>query len=50
MPHGQAGQKLAKTIVLIGMMGSGKTAVGTALGRALGVPFLDSDHEIERAA
>jgi shikimate kinase len=50
VPHGQAGQKLAKTIVLIGMMGSGKTAVGTALGRALGVPFLDSDHEIERAA
>jgi len=41
---------LRKTVVLIGMMGAGKTAVGTALARALGVPFLDSDEEIERAA
>jgi len=32
------------------MMGSGKTAVGTALARVLGVPFLDSDEEIEKAA
>jgi len=32
------------------MMGAGKTAVGNALARALGVPFLDSDEEIERAA
>lgn len=32
------------------MMGAGKTAVGTALARMLGVPFLDSDEEIERAA
>lgn len=31
-------------------MGSGKTAVGTALARLLGVAFLDSDAEIERAA
>lgn len=50
MPHGQAGQKLAKTIVLIGMMGSGKTAVGTALARRLGVAFRDSDEEIVKAA
>ncbi len=50
VPQGQAEQKPAKTIVLVGMMGSGKTAVGTALARMLGVPFLDSDHEIERAA
>ena len=35
---------------MIGMMGSGKTAVGTALARQLAVPFIDSDHEIERAA
>lgn len=41
---------LKKTIVLVGMMGSGKTAVGTALARILGVPFLDSDEEIVRAA
>lgn len=41
---------LKKTIVLVGMMGAGKTAVGTALARLLDVPFLDSDAEIERAA
>lgn len=32
------------------MMGAGKTAVGTHLARLLGVPFLDSDEEIVRAA
>jgi shikimate kinase len=41
---------LKKTVVLVGMMGSGKTAVGTALARLLGVRFLDSDEEIEKAA
>jgi shikimate kinase len=44
------GRRLKKTVVLIGMMGAGKTAVGTALSRLLGVPFVDSDEEIERAA
>ena len=39
--------KLKKTIVLVGMMGAGKTAVGRALAARLNVPFLDSDHEIE---
>ena len=40
---------LAKTSVfLIGPMGSGKTAVGRALARALGMPFHDSDAEVER--
>jgi len=47
---GQARPRLQKTIVLIGMMGAGKTAVGNALARALGVPFLDSDEEIVKAA
>mgnify|MGYP003110185272 CR=1 FL=1 len=42
--------KLKKTIVLVGMMGAGKTAVGRALAARLGVPFLDSDVEIEKAA
>lgn len=42
--------ELAKTVVLVGMMGSGKTAIGTALAKRLGVPFLDSDAEIEVAA
>ncbi|KUP92485.1 shikimate kinase [Tritonibacter horizontis] len=41
---------LRKTIVLVGMMGAGKTAVGRALAARLKVPFLDSDHEIETAA
>ncbi len=43
-------RRLKKTIVLIGVMGAGKTAVGNALARMLGVDFLDSDDEIERAA
>ena len=41
---------LKKTVVMVGMMGAGKTAVGTALARVLGAPFLDSDEEITRAA
>lgn len=42
--------KLKKTVVLVGMMGAGKTAVGKALASALDAPFLDSDAEIEKAA
>lgn len=42
--------RLKKTIVMVGMMGAGKTAVGRALAARLRVPFLDSDHEIETAA
>ncbi|MEL7097752.1 MAG: shikimate kinase [Pseudomonadota bacterium] len=42
--------KLKKTVVLVGMMGAGKTAVGKALAARLGVPFRDSDAEIEAAA
>ena len=42
--------RLKKTIVMVGMMGAGKTAVGRALAARLEVPFLDSDHEIESAA
>ena len=41
---------LNKTVVLVGMMGSGKTAVGKVLADALKVPFLDSDNEISKAA
>jgi shikimate kinase len=39
-----------KCVILVGMMGAGKTAVGTATARILGVPFLDSDDEITQAA
>lgn len=42
--------KLNKTIVLVGMMGAGKTAVGKVLAARLGVPFVDSDQEIVKAA
>ncbi len=50
--RGNAGvaYSLKKTVVLVGMMGAGKTAIGTSVARSLGVPFLDSDAEIERAA
>ena len=44
------GWELQKTVVMVGMMGSGKTAIGTALARRLNVPFRDSDHELERAS
>ncbi|SDN32475.1 shikimate kinase [Lutimaribacter pacificus] len=44
------GWQLKKTVVMVGMMGAGKTAVGRALAARLGVPFLDSDAEIETAA
>lgn len=35
-------------IVLVGLPGSGKTTVGRQLARRLQLPFVDSDHEIER--
>ena len=43
-------KKLKKTIAFIGMMGAGKTAVGKVVASKLGVPFLDADTEIEKAA
>jgi len=36
-----------RSVFLIGPMGSGKTAVGRALAKRLGLPFADSDAEIE---
>lgn len=40
----------AKSIVLIGLMGAGKTAVGRRLANRLDLPFTDADSEIELAA
>jgi shikimate dehydrogenase len=37
-----------KRVVLFGYRGTGKTAIGTVLGRRLGVPFLDTDALIEQ--
>lgn len=42
--------KLHKTVVLVGMMGAGKSAVGRELSEVLQVPFRDSDDEIVQAA
>ena len=39
-----------RSIVLVGMMGAGKTSVGRRLSQRLGMPFVDADAEIERAA
>ncbi len=39
-----------RNIVLIGMMGAGKTSVGRRLATALDLPFVDADAEIEQAA
>lgn len=39
-----------KTIVLVGLMGAGKTSIGRRLAKRLDVPFNDSDHEVEIAA
>lgn len=39
-----------RPIVLVGMMGAGKTTVGRRLANRLGLPFTDSDVEIETAA
>ena len=42
--------KLSKTVVFVGLMGAGKTCIGTRLAAKLGLPFVDADTEIERAA
>jgi shikimate kinase len=45
------GQQLGhRPIVLVGLMGAGKTSVGRRLAEKLGIPFVDADHEIEKAA
>jgi shikimate kinase len=42
--------KLPKAVVLVGVMGVGKTSVGRRLAKRLSVNFRDSDHEVEQAA
>lgn len=38
------------SIVFVGLMGAGKSAIGRRLASRLGLPFVDADEEIERAA
>ncbi len=40
----------SRSIVLVGMMGAGKTSVGKRLASKLGLPFIDADAEIEAGA
>jgi shikimate kinase len=62
MPHGAAQEIAARpesaivaalgqrSVVLVGMMGAGKSSVGRRVGLRLGIPFVDADAEIEKAA
>jgi shikimate kinase len=39
-----------RTVTLVGMMGAGKSSIGRRLALRLGIPFVDADVEIEKAA
>jgi shikimate kinase len=39
-----------RSVVLVGMMGAGKSSIGRRLAARLGIPFVDADSEIESAA
>lgn len=43
-------QAIPKTLVLIGLMGAGKTSIGKRLANKLHLPFVDADQAIEEAA
>jgi shikimate kinase len=43
-------RRIDRPVVLVGMMGAGKTSVGRKLAQALGLPFVDADDAIEEAA
>jgi len=59
MPHPQAAPGAeravaealgARSVVLVGMMGAGKSSIGRKLAQVLEIPFVDADTEIETAA
>lgn len=54
MPHAERDALLAalagRNVVLVGLPGVGKSSVGRRLAAALEIPFVDADHEIEKAA
>lgn len=41
---------LPKTLVLVGMMGAGKSSIGWRLAKRMGISFYDTDQEVEKAA
>jgi len=43
-------RRIDRPVVLVGMMGTGKTTIGRKLAAALDLPFADADEEIEQAA
>ena len=47
---GRLVEQLDRPIVLVGLMGAGKSTVGRRLAKRLGLPFVDSDDAIEDAA
>lgn len=40
----------SRNLILVGLMGAGKSAVGKIVASQLGIPFIDTDHEIERVS
>ncbi|WP_084712171.1 3-dehydroquinate synthase [Tanticharoenia sakaeratensis] len=50
MPDDAIPEAGTRTIVLVGLMGAGKTTIGRRLAARLNLPFVDADAEIERAA
>jgi shikimate kinase len=49
-PCGEASSLAARSIVLVGLMGAGKSNIGRRLATRLHLPFVDADTEIETAA
>ena len=47
---GKIGEAIPKTIVLVGLMGAGKSCIGRELARLYGLPFTDADAQVEAAA
>ncbi|HYZ64941.1 MAG TPA: 3-dehydroquinate synthase [Acetobacteraceae bacterium] len=50
LPHEKVPSLAGRSIVLVGLMGAGKTSIGRRLAARLGLPFRDADTEIELAA
>jgi len=51
LPEAALGKALGRrSVVLVGMMGAGKSSIGRRLANRLSIPFVDADAEIEKAA